>query len=421
MALPSQSERSTGGGRVSSRPGRGGLSGFNKPAMVALLILLAAGGTYAVYAMLPSGTSRAGTRNADGTPSEAEPSMATGKGAPEPGSLLSAPTGSQTSSQSRTLQTVAANGAALQAETGRPAPVDVTNPDMTARPSPAGTGSMVPPGPTQPLNPVTPPSASPSGTGVRTLMDAGEQAFAQGKLVEARVNFSRAYLSPESSAADRAMLRDRLQIVNADLMFSPKVTPGDPLVESYTVASGDVLDKIRRRRELTVDSAFIARVNGMANANNLKVGQKLKLVRGPFHAIVDKSDFRMDVFAGSPDEPDTWTFVRAFPVGLGENTSSTPLGNFKIRNKMKNPYWKNPRTGEQFAADNPLNPIGEYWLGWEGLGDSKVHTGFGLHGTIDPASIGQERSMGCVRMASDDIAMVFEMFSEQVSTVRVQD
>jgi hypothetical protein len=163
---------------------------------------------------------------------------------------------------------------------------------------------------------------------------------------------------------------------------------------------------------------LIQRVNKMADAHALKVGQKLKLVRGPFHAVVHKSEYRLDIFAGSPDEPDSWLYIRSFKVGIGEN-NGTPLGTFQIKSKMQNPDWKNPRTGEKFSKDDPKNPIGEYWLGWQGLGDSAPITGYGIHGTVDPSSIGQAKSMGCVRLLDDDIKFVYELLATKISIVRV--
>ncbi|MDI1289897.1 MAG: L,D-transpeptidase family protein, partial [bacterium] len=197
-------------------------------------------------------------------------------------------------------------------------------------------------------------------------------------------------------------------------------TAGDPLSETYTVASGDALVKIAKKRDLATDYRFIQRVNGITNPGSLKIGQKLKLVRGPFHAVVSKSDYRLDVFSGSPDEPEAWVYIRSFPVGLGSE-NGTPLGTFVVKknSKLVNPHWVNPKTGEKFDADDPKNPIGEYWLGWEGQGSSSVYTGFGLHGTIEPSSIGNQKSMGCVRMLDQDIATVWEMLAEQISVVKV--
>ena len=52
-------------------------------------------------------------------------------------------------------------------------------------------------------------------------------------------------------------------------------------------------------------------------------------------------------------------------------------------------------------GDDPANPLGEYWLG---LGDH-----IGIHGTIDPDSIGKASSRGCIHLADDDIAEVFQL------------
>lgn len=347
----------------------------------------------------------------------------------------------------------------------RPAPVDVTGgvaqgtapggtPTGTPAATPGGTPSATPggtpgtgpsgtptttPGGAPGSAPAATPGTTPGGTpgagatapagtltptastsAVQSLISEGDRLVASGKLVDARAVYSRALLHAEAASADKAALRTKLTTINDDLVFSTKVTPGDPLVESYKVVSGDSLVRIRRNQELAVDWRFIQRVNRMANPNALKVGQTLKLVRGPFHAVVNKSEYRMDVFTGAPDEPDRWIYIRSYRVGLGEG-NSTPVGTYTVKrnSKLVNPHWVNPRTGEKFDADDPKNPIGEYWIGWQGVGASAVNTGYGIHGTIEPDSIGQQRSMGCVRLGSEDVAQVYEMLVEEVSVVKV--
>jgi LysM repeat protein len=316
----------------------------------------------------------------------------------------------------------------------KPTPVDVTKDPTqpTPSPTPAGTsGAGTPTGTNTGTTPganganlgAAPGSvlpASESSSAVRSLVESGERALAAGKLVEARALLSKALLHPDSVKSDLPPVREKLAKINEDLVFSKKITAGDPMAEQYTVVSGDALEKISRRRDLLTRWELIMRVNGISDPGALKIGQKLKLVRGPFHAVVSKSDYRLDLFWGSPDDPENWIFVKSFTVGLGEG-NGTPVGTFTIKNRMKNPSWKNPRTGEYFEANDPKNPIGEYWLGWTGQGAASVHVGFGLHGTIDPASIGQQKSMGCVRMGDADIAMIWEFLSEQVSVVRVQN
>jgi len=109
-------------------------------------------------------------------------------------------------------------------------------------------------------------------------------------------------------------------------------------------------------------------------------------------------------------------------VGLGE-FDSTPTGVFKVRNnsKLVNPTWINPRTREFYSADNPENPIGERWIGLQGIDErTKDYAGLGIHGTVDPHTIGTQASMGCIRMHSEDVTQVYEMLGENVSTVRIK-
>ena len=92
----------------------------------------------------------------------------------------------------------------------------------------------------------------------------------------------------------------------------------------------------------------------------------------------------------------------------------------KPRSKTANPGWVNPRTRERFKRDDPANPIGEYWLGLEPTDQGLAElTSYGIHGTIDPGSIGKQRSMGCIRLLPDDVELVYGTLAEGVSTVQV--
>jgi lipoprotein-anchoring transpeptidase ErfK/SrfK len=113
-------------------------------------------------------------------------------------------------------------------------------------------------------------------------------------------------------------------------------------------------------------------------------------------------------------------YVRSFDVGLGEG-DGTPVGSFVVSaNKLENPGWVNPRDSrERYEPNDPRNPIGEFWLGLDGVGASEGVAGYGIHGTIDPGSIGENKSMGCVRLRDEDIAMVYELLAERVSRVEI--
>jgi LysM repeat protein len=256
----------------------------------------------------------------------------------------------------------------------------------------------------------------------------------QNQLVLARTKLNAGLMDPRSTPAERAQIRAQIASINETLFFSPTVSAGDAITDTYTVASGDSLVRITRKQGLPIDWRLLQRINRLPSENALRVGQKIKIVRLPIHAVVHKNDYRMDLYAGSPPAggsgtsdlgPDgqerDWVYIRSFRVGLGES-NGTPEGTFVVRpnSKLVNPRWVNPRTGEVFEADNPANPIGERWIGLDGSDDNtRKFVGYGVHGTVDPDSIGQQRSMGCVRLASDDVAVVYELLVDRLSTVKI--
>jgi hypothetical protein len=316
--------------------------------------------------------------------------------------------------------------AAPATTTAAPATSTATTPSNT--PAPAGTGAGAPP--------ATTPVAQPFGLAadIRDKIDAAQKAMSAGgpaKLLEARTLFNQVLNDERTPEGERRAIRGQMQSINDVLIFSPAVAPNDPLVDTYTIQSGDSPITIVRRQSLPIDSRFLLRINQIADARRLRIGQQIKLVRMPFHAVVHKDEYRMDLYMGPPPsagsktlpdgQDEGWTYIRSFPVGLGES-NGTPEGEFVVRPKSKliNPRWVNPRTSEVFEADNPKNPIGEYWVGLDGADENtRKFLGYGIHGTIEPDSIGQQRSMGCVRMLSDDVALVWEVMMDRVSTVRI--
>ncbi|MFK7884198.1 MAG: L,D-transpeptidase family protein [Phycisphaerales bacterium] len=259
------------------------------------------------------------------------------------------------------------------------------------------------------------------GTGrVRLQIDTARRLVAENDRVGARALLSRVLRDPNLDPDEANLVRDELTEINEQLVFGRLVEPGDMLVEEYKVVSGDSLSRISSRRELASHWKLIQRVNGLSDPTRIRLGQTLKLVRGPFHAVVDKSDFRLDVWHGPPSDPSRWVYIRSFDVGLGE-FGGTPVGTFVVSaNKLENPGWVNPRDSrERYEPNDPMNPIGEFWLGLRGVGESADVTGYGIHGTIEPDSVGQNRSMGCVRLRDSDIAMVYELLAERVSRVDI--
>ncbi len=280
----------------------------------------------------------------------------------------------------------------------------------------------MPPAAPQPV----PSAPSPSITTDQQVTEQAQRGLnmiADGQLIEGRTLLSRILIeaSDRMSADDAQIIRATLTSVSEYTLMNPRMVPGDTLVTSYTVKSGDRLGSIAR--QCKVPYQFLEKINH-TTARRIQVGQTLKLVRGPFHVVIDKSDFRMDMFLRDPGLPEDqqWVYVKSFAIGLGSD-DSTPVGAWivKPRSKVENPSWANPRTSESFSRDDPKNPIGEYWLGLLGVDEntSKAQS-YGIHGTIEPESIGRQMSMGCIRMRDDDVRDVYHMLVETDSTVVIQ-
>lgn len=240
--------------------------------------------------------------------------------------------------------------------------------------------------------------------------DRGRAALEEGDFIAARAALSSA-LDCGLSSGEESSIRFELKRIADALTFSRAIVTDDSLAARYVVQSQDTLGRIAARFRVTPD--LLARINRLANPDSIGLGAPLKVLHGPFHAVIDKSDHRLYLYLSD-------ALVDSFQVGLGTN-GGTPTGVWIVRNKLKNPEWTDPTTGLHYLADDPQNPIGERWIGLEGVaGEALGRTGFGIHGTIDPASIGENVSMGCIRLVAADVSLVFDMLIETHSQVVIR-
>ncbi len=229
-----------------------------------------------------------------------------------------------------------------------------------------------------------PSSHAPTRSAPNRLLDLSEidRLMQSGQDIAALRELSRIYWQrPER----RGQIRERLETLAKRIFFSPQPHYLPP----YVVQPGDQLARIARQYK--VSWPYLAKLNRV-DPRRIRPGQKLKVIRGPFSALVDLSDFELTVHLNG-------YYVRSYRVGIGKD-NSTPTGRFKVLNKVVNPQYTDP-DGKVIDADDPNNPLGEYWLD---LGD-----GYGIHGTIEPDSIGRAVSRGCIRMRNEDVAEVFDL------------
>jgi hypothetical protein len=170
-------------------------------------------------------------------------------------------------------------------------------------------------------------------------------------------------------------------------------------LESYTVVANDSLWKLCNkvfpgRYGVSPEVGLVRLVNGLQK-DSLRVGQALAVPSEPVRVVVSMRQHGLTAFVGE-------TAVAAYWIGLGKE-GRTPRDTFVIATKQENPAWFNGERTIPFG--DPENILGTRWMGFESKPGA---TGFGIHGTAHPESVGRDESMGCVRMRNPEVEELFE-------------
>jgi len=168
---------------------------------------------------------------------------------------------------------------------------------------------------------------------------------------------------------------------------------------TYKVASGDALERIAKRfrkQGLLLDAWTLAVMNRIDDPRRLRAGQELKIPVEPIRTVVEKQSFLAAMYVGD-------VIFRLYWVGHGRE-DRTPETTFTVSVKQEKPDWYSP-DGRLIPFGHPENVLGNYFVKFE----HKSFTGFGAHGTSEPATIGTMASLGCLRMADSDIEDFFKV------------
>ena len=134
-----------------------------------------------------------------------------------------------------------------------------------------------------------------------------------GDIIKAREVLSKAYFLEALPDEKQAQLRGILEGLAQRTIFSREVVKDDPYVFQYTIARGENLQQLERKNTLHVPTQLIMNINQIPRPEDLREGQQVKMIYGPFHAIVIKHEFAMDlylerespprIFSASPHKP----------------------------------------------------------------------------------------------------------------------
>ena len=243
-------------------------------------------------------------------------------------------------------------------------------------------------------------------------IEAARRQYAAGKLIEARHALN-ALLSRNLSRTEQAEVRELLGKIADETIFSKRRLPDDPLVSAYTVQSGDVLVRIGNHHDVPAEA--LMRINGIRDARNLRADQTIKVVKGPFNVRIYSSEFRLDVYLQD-------LYLRSYRVALGAD-QGTPTGVWRVKERLDNPRitpHRRPRTNASSPPTIRPTRSANAGSGWRASeGDAKGRFGYGIHGTIEPESIGKAVSLGCVRMHNEDVAFLYDLMQPGKSTVTI--
>jgi hypothetical protein len=219
------------------------------------------------------------------------------------------------------------------------------------------------------------------------FMQAVQKKLDEGRLSEAHLVLSSLYDNPDLPQAQARQLAEMLDQLAGTVIYSRQHF----LEQPYIVRPGDTLDQIADK--YNVPAILLARINGIRDPQNLPPGRELKVLRGPFSALVDLNKLELTLMLKG-------RYAGRFPIGVGTDHPRLE-GTYIVREKKAAPAYES--ANGMAAHSDPRNPLGKFWID---LGSQ-----IGIHGTNDPRSIGRSDNRGSICLADRDIEDVFGILS----------
>lgn len=244
---------------------------------------------------------------------------------------------------------------------------------------------------TQPTETAT---ATPTGKTEAPPAAADDNAAAWMAQAQKELKAGNHQAAREKALAALAANPSNIQIENfLSELALPLLASQRPMREKieYRVQSGDYLGKLAATYNTPV--ALIAKANNIQGAM-IRVGETLRLLDGNKHVFAVEVSKKHNTLLLTLDGQ----FFKRYRVGTGTN-NITPVGTFKIIDKIEHPPWH--KAGQKaIPYGDPENQLGTHWLAFD-------LPGYGIHGTWQPESIGQQSSAGCVRMLNAEVEELY--------------
>lgn len=193
-------------------------------------------------------------------------------------------------------------------------PVAATPPDATARPDrlaslpvpqlPATMPDAIPAPAAAAIVPPTSAAPAPSSAAFASAWADAHDKLAAGRYAEALTGLSVWYDDPSLGLEESQRLEDLLGQLAGTVIYSQD----DLLLPPHVVSAGETLPTIAM--PLGVSWQLLAKINGVGDPGQLVPGERLKLLRGPFDAVVSVSRRRISMQLHG-------NYAGSFPVVVG--------------------------------------------------------------------------------------------------------
>ena len=195
--------------------------------------------------------------------------------------------------------------------------------DAAATPAPAG-GSAPEANAALASEPITP-TDSAKGSMYASARVAVQADLDRGELGKALVKLSEWYGDPSLTPEESQEVETLLGQLAGDVIYEGP--PAHRLAPKHVVATGETLETIAQK--YNVPWQLLAKINRIADPAAVQVGQELKVMQGPFSAIVDLGKRRMTLMLDR-------CYAGKFNIEL-DPTASIEEGSWKVDQKLLTP------------------------------------------------------------------------------------
>ena len=182
-----------------------------------------------------------------------------------------------------------------------------------------------------------------------TTWQSVKESLAQDDLVNALFTLSLASAEPGITDQQREELLPLMDQLAGTVIYSRQHLMEPP----YTVVGNESLEDIATKYQ--VPASLLAKINGIEAPYTLTPGETLKVITGPFRAVVDLSKAELNVYLGR-------YYGGRFPLHLGSNVPPADVA-LTVIEKVDQQEYADAASGQTIPPGDANNPYGSHWIG----------------------------------------------------------